>query len=103
MKIAVAQAIGNEPLTKKARIFVGVNNGFVTLSGQAPDLESRRAAQEQAVAIPEVRGVINSILVPGVDIDVEDQRALQPVIGADIYATDITIGKVEKVVIDPDN
>jgi hypothetical protein len=38
-----------------------------------------------------------------VDIDVEDQRALQPVIGAGVYATDILIGAVEKVVVNPAN
>jgi hypothetical protein len=94
-------AISNDPRAKQARIFIGVNNGFVTLTGQAPELESRRAVQEQAVAMPRVRGVINPIRVPG-DIDVEDQRALQPIIGASIYATDIPIGKVEKVIINPD-
>ena len=103
LEIAVAQAIGNDPLAKNARVFVGVKNGFVTLTGQAPGLESRRAAQEQAVAMPRVRGVMNSIRVPGADIDVEDQRIWQPVIGAGIYATDMPIGKVEKVIIDPEN
>ena len=103
LEIAVAQAIGNDPLAKNARVFVGVKNGFVTLTGQAPGIESRRAAQAQAVAMPSVRGVINSIRVPGADIDVEDQRIWQPAIGAGIYATDITMGKVEKVIIDPDN
>jgi osmotically-inducible protein OsmY len=103
LEIAVAQAIGNDPLAKNARVFVGVKNGFVTLTGQAPGLESRRAAQEQAVALPRVRGVTNSIRVPGADIDVENQRIWQPVIGAGIYATDMTIGKIEKVVIDPEN
>jgi hypothetical protein len=103
MKLAVSQAIGKDPHTKNARVFVGVNNGFVTLTGQAPDLAGRSAAQEQAAAIPKVRGVINSIRVPGVDIGDEDQRALQPVIGTGIYATDILIGVVEKVVVNPDN
>jgi osmotically-inducible protein OsmY len=103
LQIAVAQGIGSDPLARKARVFVGANNGFVTLTGQAPGLDSRRAAQEQAVSMPRVRGVINSIQVPGADIAVEDQRIWQPTIGAGIYATDMTIGKVEKVVIDPDN
>ena len=96
----VALAIGNDPLAKKARVFVGVNNGFVTLTGQAPSLESRLAAQEQAVAMPRVRGVLNSIRVLGADIDAKDQRTLQPLVGTSIYATDMKIGKVEKVVID---
>lgn len=103
LKTAVALAIGNDPLAKKARVFVGVNNGFVILTGQAPSLESRLAAQEQAVAMPRVRGVLNSIRVLGADIDAEDQRTLQPLVGTSIYATDMTIGKVEKAIIDPDN
>jgi osmotically-inducible protein OsmY len=103
LQIAVAQAIGKDPRTQKARIFIGSHNGFITLSGEASDLEVRTAAQERAVSIPEVRGVLNSIRVPGVDIKTEDQRALQPIIGAGIYATDILIGVVEKVVINPDN
>lgn len=103
IKLAVSQAIGKDQRTRKARILVGVNNGFVTLTGQAPDLAARTAAQEQAVAIPEVRGVLNSIRVPGVNLDTGDQRALQPAVGLDIYATDNKIGIVEKVVIDPDS
>ena len=103
MKLAVSQAIGKDLHTKNARIFVGVKNGFVTLTGQAHDLAGRSAAQEQAAAIPKVRGVLNSIRVPGVVINIEDQRALQPVIGAGIYATDIIIGVVEKVVVNPGN
>jgi hypothetical protein len=103
LQIAVAQAIGKDPRTKKAQIFIGSHNGFITLSGEASNLEARTAAQEKAVSVPEVRGVLNSIRVPGVEIKTEDQRALQPIIGAGIYATDILIGVVEKVVIDPDN
>jgi osmotically-inducible protein OsmY len=103
IQITIARAIGNDPRTTNARIFIGVNNGFVTLTGHAPGLAGRSAAQEQAVAIPKVRGVLNSIGVPGVDMKVEDQRVLQPVIGSDIYATDIKIGKVEKIVINPEN
>jgi osmotically-inducible protein OsmY len=103
MRIAVSQAIGKDSRTRNAKIFVGVNNGFVTLTGQSPDPAGRSAAQEQAVAIPKARGVLNSIKVPGADIGDEDQRALQPVIGAGIYATDMVIGVVEKVVINPAN
>lgn len=103
LQIAVAQAIGKDPRTKKGRIFIGSHNGFITLSGEASNLEVRTAAQEKAVSIPKVRGVLNSIRVPGVDIKTADQRALQPMIGAGIYATDLLIGVVEKVEINPDN
>lgn len=103
VELAVSQAIGNDPLARKAKVFVGVSNGIVTLTGQAPDLAGRSAAQEQAAAIPKVRGVINSIRVPGLDLSMEDQRALQPAIGSAIYATDVIIGVVEKVVINTEN
>jgi osmotically-inducible protein OsmY len=103
LQIAVAQAIGKDPRTKKARICIGSHHGFITLSGEASDLEARTAAQEKAVSIPDVRGVLNSIHVPGVEIETGDQRALQPSPGAGMYATDILIGIVEKVVINPDN
>jgi osmotically-inducible protein OsmY len=103
LEMAVAQAIANDPRTRNARVYVGVKDGFVTLTGQAPGLESRTAAQEQAVAMPRVRGVINSICVPGIEIEVSDQHTWQPAIGASIHAADSTIGKVEKVVIDPDS
>lgn len=103
LQIAVAQAIEKDPRTQKARIFISSRNGFITLSGEASDLEVRTTAQERAVSIPKVRGVLNSIRVSGVDIKTEDQRTLQPTIGAGIYATDILIGVVEKVVINPDN
>lgn len=103
IQLAISQALGNDLHTKTARIFVGVNNGFITLTGQAPDQASHSAAQQQAVAIPKVRGVLNSIRVPGLEMEAEDQRALQPTIGTGIYATDIIIGVVEKVVISPEN
>lgn len=103
IRLAVSRAIGEDPRSKNTRVFVGVNNGFVTLTGIAPGLEGRSAAQEQAVAVPKVRGVLNSIGVPGLDMKAEEQRALQPVIGSGIYATDMPVGKVEKVVINPEN
>lgn len=103
LTLAVAQAVGKDVRTRKARIHTGSHNGFITLSGETFDLGARIAAQEQAVSIPEVRGVFNFIRVPGVDIDIEDQRALQPTIGAGIYATDTLVGVVQKVIINPDN
>ena len=103
LRNAVAQAIVKDLRTTDSRIFVGVNNGFVTLTGKSPDLPGRSAAQKLAALVPKVRGVINSIQVPGVDVGSEDQRALQPVIGSGVYATDSLIGVVEKVVVNPDN
>jgi osmotically-inducible protein OsmY len=63
LQIAVAQAIGKDPRTQKAQIFIGSHNGFITLSGETSDFEARTAAQEKAVSIPEVRGILNSIRI----------------------------------------
>ena len=103
MQLSVSQAIANDPRTRNAKIFVGVNKGFATLTGLAPGLAARSVAQEQAAAISRVRGVLNSIRVPGAEIDLENPRGLQPVIGATIYATDIIIGSVDKVIVNPKN
>lgn len=103
LTLAVAQAVGKDSRTRKARIFTESHNGFITLSGETYDLGARIAAQEQAVSIPKVRGVFNSIRVSGADIRTEDQRAIQPTIGAGIYSTDTLVGVVQKVIINPDN
>src|SRR3972149_10315302 len=53
--------------------------------------------------IPGVRGVINSVRAPGVDLEAEDQRFLQPVIGEQIYFRDGLLGIVQRVIINPNN
>lgn len=103
LESAVKRALGNDPRIGDVPIQVGSQNGFVTLSGVAPDPDIRRAAQQQAIAVPDIRGVLNFIRVPGREIEAEAPRALQPAIGAGIFATDLLLGIVEKVVIDPDN
>jgi osmotically-inducible protein OsmY len=103
LESSVERAIEKDPRIGDVRIQVGSQNGFITLSGVALNPEVRRAAQHQAISVPDVRGVLNFIRVPGAEIETESLSTLQPAIGAGIFATDLLLGVVEKVVINPDN
>ena len=103
LKIAAALAVAQDPHTRGDRIFVGAHNGFINLNGEVFSEEARMAAEERAGNVPQVRGVLNTLRVPGVEIEFEEQRALQPEIGAQVYATDIALGFVEQVIVNPVN
>ncbi len=99
----VAQALGKNELTRSERISVGVQNGFITLKGYVDSATIRNAAETIAASVPQVRGVINDLQAPNVIIDPEEQKVRQPRIGQQVYATDMHLGHVESVVIDPRN
>jgi uncharacterized protein YkvS len=80
-----------------------VQNGVVGLHGEVGSAAVRSLAENYAANIPGVRGVINSVRAPGVDLETEDQRFLQPLIGEQIYFRDGLLGAVEKVIIEPNN
>ncbi len=99
--IDVAQALGRNPRTCRERVRVQARNGFVSLSGEVSCAAVRDAAEATAAGVPQVRGVSNFLLAPGVVVDREAQRAWQPSVGGAIYATDMPLGSVERVIIDP--
>lgn len=86
---------------------IGVNarQGFVYLFGEASNATARNSAAEIVAAVPYVRGVVNRIHVAGVATEAEEEenRILQPIIGIEIFATDGTIGRLQKVVINQNN
>jgi len=84
-------------------IFVQVQNGAVELSGKVISSEIRSDAEQYAACVPGVRGVINNITVPGIDLEPEDQRFIQPLIGERIYFRDGLSGVVRQVMINPSN
>ena len=54
--------------------------------------------------MPSVRGVCNYIKCPGAGADDgPTQRVLQPRIGQEVFASDMVLGRVERVIINPDN
>jgi osmotically-inducible protein OsmY/sporulation protein YlmC with PRC-barrel domain len=99
----VAQALGNDEHTRFAQISVGVQNGFITLNGRVDRADIREAAEAIAASVPQVRGVINTIQAPNVAIDPKEGQVWQPLIGKEVCATDMQLGHVERVIIDPRN
>lgn len=99
----VAGALGKIEHMYGVKFFTGARNGVVILDGEVGSAAVRFLAEKSAASIPGVRGVINSVQAPGVDLQTEDQRFLQPVIGVQIYFRDGLLGTVKKVIINPNN
>ncbi len=86
------------------KILTGISHEVVILNGEVSSMDVRRNAEQCAASHPKVRGVINYIRVPGVDLELQDHRLLQPPIGKEIYFLGDGIpGRVRQVVINPDN
>jgi osmotically-inducible protein OsmY len=103
LKLAAARAVAKVPRGQRGRIFVNAHNGFVILNGEVPTIEAREAAEAQAGEVPLIRGILNSIRVPDAGIEFPEPRAIQPRIGAEVYAKDMALGTVERVIVNPVN
>jgi osmotically-inducible protein OsmY/uncharacterized protein YrrD len=101
--IAVSQTLSRDERTHDLRILVSARHGVVTLNGELDSVEERSAAEEVAASVPQVRGVVNYIRAPGVIVEVDEQRVLQPRVGQDVYAEDMFLGHVERVILSPQN
>ncbi len=99
--IAVAQALGGSGLTRLERISVHAWNGFVSLTGEVSTAAVRDAAEAAAASVPQVRGVSNYLVAPGMVVDREEQRPSQPSLRGGVYAADMLLGYVERVIVDP--
>lgn len=101
VEVAVAQALAHDPRTREHIVQVNSRFGHVFLQGQVPSLEIQRAAEEVA-AVLQGRGVINRLRTP--DTPAAPRTALrivEPRVGQDVYAVNVHIGQVDKVVISP--
>ena len=65
LRAAVHAALAADERTAAAELRVGVLNGIVHLAGAVDSLARRAAAEEIALRIEEVRGVVNRIEAPG--------------------------------------
>jgi osmotically-inducible protein OsmY len=99
----VAGALGKIEHVYGVKFFTGARNGVVVLNGEVSSTDVRSLAEKCASNVPGVRGVINYLRVPGVELKAEDQRFLQPSIGEQIYFRNDVSGKVERVIINPNN
>jgi osmotically-inducible protein OsmY len=103
LKIAATEAVAQIPDVPMKSTFVGAHNGFITLKGEVPSLESRRAAEELAGDVPQIRGVLNTLRIPGLAVEFPEPHALQPSIDARVYATDLVLGHIVQVIVNPVN
>ncbi|MDR3576081.1 MAG: BON domain-containing protein [Anaerolineaceae bacterium] len=101
--IEVAQALGSDKCTQLEKVSVGAQNGVILLNGQVTSAAVREAAEEVAAGVPQVRGVANYLKAPNVVVDPAEQQVWEPPIGQEVYATDMLLGRVERVVINPHN
>jgi osmotically-inducible protein OsmY len=99
--IEVTQALGKDEHTRHEWITVGAQNGVITLRGQVGSAAIRGAAGEITANTSQVRGVINDLQAPDVVIDPEEHRFRQPLIDQDVYAADMELGQVMRVIISP--
>jgi osmotically-inducible protein OsmY len=103
LTLEVAWMLGKLEHTYDCKFFTGVSHGVVVLHGEVSSVDVRMSAVQCAASHPKVRGVINYIRVPGVDLGIQDRRLVQPPIGKKTYFLDGISGIVKQVVINPDN
>jgi osmotically-inducible protein OsmY len=99
----VATALGQLESIYDCKFFTGVSHGVVLLSGNVDNTNIKLLAEKCAANNPNVRGVINSIHIPGDDLDSLKQPFLQPIIGEEIFFHDGLSGTVKQVIMNPDN
>jgi osmotically-inducible protein OsmY len=97
LKLAAAEAVAQIPGSSAGSVFVGAQNGYIVLTGEAPSVESRLAAEERAGSVPKIRGVLNWIRVEG--LEYSEPRAIQPRIGARVYGRNVVSAHVEQVIV----
>lgn len=99
----VSQALADNRQTHQEHILVSVRQGVVTLSGRASSAEARQAAEECAAQVPLVRGISNLMGAQGIVVDEREQRVMQPQMGQEVFASDMSLGHVSRLIIDPRN
>ena len=102
LRVAVAQALADDPRTRAAFVRVGAYHGWIQLSGVVPSAEIRAAAEEVAASVPGVRGVETLPRLPGEPAGPVRPR-LQPGIGSLVSASDGPVGRVTRVLVNPRN
>ena len=100
----IAELLAHDSRMDGEQIGVNAQQGFVYLFGEASTATARKSASEIVAEVPTVRGIVNHIHVAGEETEAAQEKAedriLQPAIGIEIFATDDTIGHLQKVVID---
>ena len=102
LAVAVGEALAANPEARPYYLRVDAFHGWINISGPVPNEAVQAAAEAAAVGVHGVRGVLGLPPVAGA-APAQVRRALQPPIGAAVYADDGPVGRVQFVVIDPRN
>jgi osmotically-inducible protein OsmY len=103
LTLEVSALLGTLEKACGCKFFTGVSHGVVVLNGKVNSVQVRANAEQYAASHPKVRGVINYLYIPGVDLGRQDHRLVQPSIGKEFSFRDGISGTVRQVVINPDN
>jgi len=99
----VAASLGALEHTFGCKFFTGASHGVISLNGFVSNENEKLLAEECAASNPNVRGVINNVLVSGAELKSQNQPFLQPIIGEIIYFLDGISGVVQQVIMNPNN
>ncbi|MBN1666022.1 MAG: BON domain-containing protein [Anaerolineales bacterium] len=88
----IADALACVEQNPDSKFFTKVENGVVTLVGEVSSISLRDQVEQIVAEIPWVRGVINEIRAPGIVLDPEEQRFLQPMIGKEMFFQGCSFG-----------
>ena len=99
----VATALGELERIYACKFFTGVSHGVVSLNGNVSDESVKLLAEKSVASNPNVRAVMNHVRVSGTELEIRDERFLQPTIGEIIYFLDGISGVVKQVIINPNN
>lgn len=99
----IAGALGQFEKRQDCKFFTRVENGLAVLTGEVSSASLRDQAEQCVAEIPWVRGIMNHIHAPGIVLDPEEPRFLQPLIGKELIFKDGFSVTTQKVVINPHN
>jgi osmotically-inducible protein OsmY len=102
LDLKVAQALARDARTRPYILPVGASHGWVRVDGTVDNNEVQSAVEVVTARVPAVRGVIGLPRVAG-EPPAPPRRAVQPRVGAQVYAQDGRAGVVAQVVINPQN
>ncbi len=101
LEIEVAQALAHDARTRGDNIRVYVHQGAVDLHGPVGSAECRAAAEDIAAHVPHVRAVVNHLELPEAPATMPEPRLVEPRAGQAVTATDMLLGSVERVIVNP--
>lgn len=103
LEIMVADRLAQDPQLGQQSILVRSTYGVLRLDGEVDSPELVHAAVCLAAGVAGVRGVLNMLHVPGAAANGSGECVFWPLVGQEVFASDGLLGRVERVILDPDS